>query len=745
MTKQVWVGTAVALTCVMGVMEGASAQTTYKWTGAAGSDWNDSGNWTPTAGPGITHPIAGDTAVLDGTGTGYVLTGTGGAAQIMYTSGYTVSTNLSGAAPTLTATIGGATIGLFGNNTALTGQMVLAGGGSLAISDPGVHLGPGNLRIIDGGTLQLSGTFARDWGTGDGQFTVNGGGGFWCPAGSLTLGAAGGAVIPIRRGEGEDTMDRWRIGDFGASGREVTVLNAFDFRSDVDGESGGDTEPDITLTADLTTFAGGMIDTEQTTTGEWPGVSAPVIWGPGTLALPNAANNNWTGMIVMTGSGGAPGASALRTDATLSNLPMSKLGIWLQNGVLEISGGGTLNGTLGQVDWDTFSGSGGFAAINMDGQYGAAGFAAHNGDATVTLNGGAGLTWGAAYFLSSDITSDAVLKFGSLTSDAQVTLTNAIDLAGGADVYATRQVDVVGGNVAELSGSLTNTGANPAVTLNKTGLGTLILSGSNAWTAGSTMLVTTGQLELASDQGSGSSLVATVAASSDALVTISSASQHLAALNLVGNGAAVIQNSGGSGGKLATVKALSVADDGSGYYTARLDLADNALLIDYAGGSSPLAAVAAMVAQGHAFGGWDGGGIESSQAAVTGYAVGYGDGADGIVPGLGLTEVKAQYCLPGDVNLDGTVDGTDVDFLLGYFGTPSGGLWGTADITYDGTVDGDDVDLFLGYYGSTWPPIVVVASAAASGGALTVPEPGAVLLLAIGALALARRGRGRRA
>jgi len=228
----------------------------------------------------------------------------------------------------------------------------------------------------------------------------------------------------------------------------------------------------------------------------------------------------------------------------------------------------------------------------------------------------------------------------------------------------------------------------------------LTLGGSFAFSG--LFTVNDGVLNMNPSNGSDEEYLTHAVVVSDGASVIFSATQALRALTLNGAATGEVADSGGHGGKLLTVGSLSIAEV-SGSYTATLDLNDNALKIDYGTEPSPIAAIVAMVAQGYALAAWNGGGIESSAAATSGLAVGYGDGADGIVAGLGIDEILVMYCLPGDIDLSGGVDGTDVDFLLGYYVTEEGATWSTADITYDGAVNGNDVDLFLGYYGQSGP------------------------------------------
>lgn len=190
---------------------------------------------------------------------------------------------------------------------------------------------------------------------------------------------------------------------------------------------------------------------------------------------------------------------------------------------------------------------------------------------------------------------------------------------------------------------------------------------------------------------------------------------------------------GGAGG---SSKVLSIAVDST---DARLDLTDNALSIDY-DGPSPIATVAALLTGGRAGGAWTGNGITSSAAAAnpTATGVGYGEAGD-----LNLTSVAGQtvdtttvvvrYTLLGDATLDRSVNIADFSRLASNF-NQSGG-WTSGDFNYDGTVGIADFSVLAGNFNQTLP------AAGARGSA--VPEPGAVGLMALTALATGMRRRRR--
>ena len=85
--------------------------------------------------------------------------------------------------------------------------------------------------------------------------------------------------------------------------------------------------------------------------------------------------------------------------------------------------------------------------------------------------------------------------------------------------------------------------------------------------------------------------------------------------------------------------------------------------------------------------------------------------------------VTVMYTLYGDTNLDGTVNGADLNTVLSNF-NQTGMTWSQGDFNYDGTVNGSDLNTVL----SNFNQHLSVSGA--------VPEPGTLGMLALGALAL---------
>jgi hypothetical protein len=212
----------------------------------------------------------------------------------------------------------------------------------------------------------------------------------------------------------------------------------------------------------------------------------------------------------------------------------------------------------------------------------------------------------------------------------------------------------------------------------------------------------------------------------------------------VGSTGHTLQLAPGSG--LSTVSSLTI-NTGS-----TLDLTNNHLIINYAGTPDPIATIRQYLISGYNNGTWTGPGISSSSAAAaSSYALGYADGADGVVPGLSSGQIEIKYTLYGDANLDGVVNGNDFTILAAHLGKAAKG-WDQGDFTYAGVVNGLDFTMLVAHFGKAangasvelapadWTAID--AFAAANGLMADVPEPasGAIVFI-IGAGLVRRRAR----
>ena len=192
------------------------------------------------------------------------------------------------------------------------------------------------------------------------------------------------------------------------------------------------------------------------------------------------------------------------------------------------------------------------------------------------------------------------------------------------------------------------------------------------------------------------------------------------------------------------VNALGIA--GGATPTAKLDVTNNALVVDYTGASSPFDTIRAQVISAYNGGAWDGNGITSGNANASNFAVGYGEASAlaAVPPVFGTvdsTAVLVRYTRYGDANLDGQVNLQDFNRLASNFGSTSG-VWTQGDFNYDGNVNLQDFNRLASNFGlSAAGPQVTPGDWAALGAA--VPEPGAALMVGFASAALVRRRRTR--
>jgi len=486
--------------------------------------------------------------------------------------------------------------------------------------------------------------------------------------------------------------------------------------------------------------------------------------GTGTIDLIGSADDNFLkpigtslavpqGLTIRADSGASLGTSegTLINSGTLSAQGAGKtfnvLGFVTNNGTVEARNGATLTiaspqqlsklagSTLTGGSWSAYAGStlnlpsasiktNNSANILLDGS--GSSFPAI---AALAINEGTfSVNHGASFITAGGLANTGTLSMAQGTFTVPGTLTNSGTITLDRSSLTVAALDGQGGQITlatdPASGKALNIGSPSGASAyggKISGAGTLLKSGASVQTL------------------SGANSIGTVNVSGG---MIDFGATQQAKQLIIGAGAAAALTPGG--GKALSVNSLSVAG-APGNWTGVLDLDDGSLNISY-GLDSPRATIASLLVSGYAGGTWTGPGIHSSQAAndPVHAALGYADGTDGIVPRLLAGGLLVKYTHPGDANLDGAVNFTDLlDFAQRY---GRSGSWDTGDFNYDGTVGFDDLLALAQNYGAS-PTAAELARltpetrASVMSAFAAVPEPGAFGLTCLVALGLGGRRR----
>jgi hypothetical protein len=177
-------------------------------------------------------------------------------------------------------------------------------------------------------------------------------------------------------------------------------------------------------------------------------------------------------------------------------------------------------------------------------------------------------------------------------------------------------------------------------------------------------------------------------------------SQDLAALT-IGNGGSVTLLAGGN--RVINTQTLLMN------LTSQLDLADNAMIIDYTG-ASPFNGVVAALTSGYAGGAWNGNGINSSVAAAgTSTAIGYAEASQLFTTfpatfagqQVDNTSVLLKHTFYGDSDLTGNVNLGDFNRLAANFGATSGANWSHGNFDFNGNVNLSDFNRLAANFGQS--------------------------------------------
>jgi hypothetical protein len=212
-----------------------------------------------------------------------------------------------------------------------------------------------------------------------------------------------------------------------------------------------------------------------------------------------------------------------------------------------------------------------------------------------------------------------------------------------------------------------------------------------------------------------------------------------ATLNVNRGVAKVLPN--GTAAATSRVNALNIA--GGATPTAKLDITNNAFVVDYSG-DSPLQTIKSQITSGYNNGAWNGNGITSSNANATNFGIGYAEASaltsvPAIFGAVDSTAVLFRLTRYGDANLDGTVNLSDFNALASNFGG-SDKLWHQGDFNYDMIVNLTDFNRLAANFGlSAGPDGPTPDDWAAL--ASVIPEPGSLGLVSAVTLGSLRRRR----
>ncbi len=377
---------------------------------------------------------------------------------------------------------------------------------------------------------------------------------------------------------------------------------------------------------------------------------------------------------------------------------------------------------------------------------------------TNTYTGGTSINEGTLAFTSGALGSTGSITFAG-NSTLQWSGTNTQDISSRLVMTngVTATLDTLGNNVILATGI----GGDTSGSLTKEGTGTLILTGNNSYTGGTTidsgiLQVGTGGTVGSGDVTNNASFdiaragLTTAAITGTGTTTINAAGATLTANSIrqagltIGAGNTVTVAANGTSSGVSRVTNLSINASG------RLDLKDNDLIVD----NGNLNALTALVGSGMNINGsfGSGPGIGSSTAGAnpnlattlgiaTNSALGYSS-----FGGLAVddNDVLIKYTYVGDSDLNGAVD-TSTDFDLYITGLTSGGSlggWLYGDFDYNGIVDSStDFDLYITGLTGQGGSLLTAGSLSVT----PVPEPGSLALIAAGVCGVGVLLRRRRA
>ena len=154
------------------------------------------------------------------------------------------------------------------------------------------------------------------------------------------------------------------------------------------------------------------------------------------------------------------------------------------------------------------------------------------------------------------------------------------------------------------------------------------------------------------------------------------------------------------------------------------------MIFDYTGEGSPAATIKGLLTTSYSAGAWNAGQFKSS-TADSNHGLGWIDNTT-------TGQVTVAYTLYGDATVNGGVDLSDLA-AVGANWNQTGKVWAQGDFNYDGKVDLSD----LAAVGAHWNQSIAGFSMTSDLTA-AVPEPGSIVLLLVGGVAVLFYARRRR-
>jgi len=158
-----------------------------------------------------------------------------------------------------------------------------------------------------------------------------------------------------------------------------------------------------------------------------------------------------------------------------------------------------------------------------------------------------------------------------------------------------------------------------------------------------------------------------------------------------------------------------------------VEIGQSTVYLNYAGGTSPAAAILAALGAGYNGGGWNGTGAGASGAIISTaaaggaanvFGIGYADSADRIVAGQPANTVEVRFTVMGDTNLDRIVNSTDAVTMARNYLIAGRTAWDQGNFNFDTIINLSDAAILQKNFSATATgsvaPAAVLGSASVS-------------------------------